>query len=100
MKVWKYPIPFGVSMIDMLVGAKILSVGLDPNPGASSCCCWVLVDPQQGETCPVPMYVVGTGHLLPVDGPRLAVLRFLGTVEDGPFRWHVFTDTQNAGVPL
>lgn len=72
----------GAQTILMPSGAKILSVGKDPQ---DKYCIWALCDdslPMAERT----IFVVGTGNPLPQDGD----LVFVGTLCIHPFVWHIF----------
>lgn len=81
--VYKYPIQRGDSQwVAMPHGAKPLHVGLDPN---GILCLWALVEeskPMQDRR----VYVVGTGHPINFNA------HYVGSVNDGPYVWHVFVD--------
>jgi len=89
MKIFKYRIPAGdSSSIEMPVGAKILSVGVQ---NVNEIYIWALVDEMAKKEVRV-FYVFGTGHDVPISFS----LNFIGTVQIDchPFPavlvWHVF----------
>lgn len=69
-------------VVNLPRGATILSAGLDP---AGELCLWAAVDTDNPKQ-PREILIFGTGHLL----PDIVTLRFIGTVNQGPFMWHVF----------
>lgn len=64
-------------------GAKLLSVHVQ----LGTPCIWALVD-SSNEVVPLPIYVVGTGHVMPDD-----IGEFIGTfmIDNDTLVWHVFT---------
>jgi hypothetical protein len=81
-QIWKFPItsPDG-TRIDMPQGARILTVQMQ----AGMPTLWAVVDPEAPRRARY-FRVVGTGHT-----HEAGVFRdYLGTVQDGPFVWHVF----------
>lgn len=83
-RIYKYPFELpgsGIAVVRLRVGAKVLSVGTQ-RPGWITL--WVEVDPEAVEQNRT-FFVVGTGHHIPERAGR-----FLGTVFDGPFVWHVY----------
>lgn len=83
--VYKYEFPVGdTCYVTMPIGAKVISVGVQRE---RHICLWAVVNPE-AETETRIFHVRGTGHPL-----RLAAnngSRFIGTVFDGPFVWHIF----------
>lgn len=75
--IFKYPIKSGSLFVPK--NAEFLSVQMQRNEITS----WWMVDP---EALPeeILISVVGTGHPIRDEG------RFLGTVQDGSFVWHIF----------
>lgn len=67
--------------VDLPRGALILSAGLDP---AGVLCLWAAVDTDKPAQ-PREIRIFGTGHPVP-ETP----IRFIGTVNQGSFMWHVF----------
>lgn len=57
-------------------------IGLDP---AGQPCIWLEVDTDR-ETNTLPLFVIGTGHPKPTGAKK-----FLGSFNQGPFMWHVYT---------
>lgn len=82
--IWKFPIEIERDQtIQVPETRKFLHVGLDPS---NEPCMWFIVDPNS-YAVEFPVYVIGTGHPVPGDP-----LRFLGTFNQGPFIWHIFTE--------
>lgn len=82
--IWKFEVPItDRARINMPAGARILSVALGTAPGTALL--WAEVAPAAGPT-DRGFRVVGTGHPLP-EG-----VTFIGTVQDGPFVWHVYEE--------
>jgi hypothetical protein len=82
--IWKYDVLFGDEFIlDMPAGATVLSANYDPH---GQLCMWAIVDPtadpEKRTFC-----LRGTGN--PLMRPRDS-LRFIATVRQGPFMWHLF----------
>lgn len=81
-RIWKFPlVRTDRQTISMPSIYSMLHVGFDP---AGDICIWAAVDGAE-DKCDVEIYIIGTGHLLPHVGD------FIGTFNDGPFVWHVFT---------
>ncbi len=80
--IWKFRVPHaGQNRIEMPRGAQIASAGC---LARDSVYVWALVDPHE------PMEARSV-WLLPTGGELSAMTgRFIGTVIDGPFVWHVF----------
>lgn len=82
-QIWKCEITYGlIQLFIPIAGRGILSVGQDHKRDN---CLWVEVDPSKASV-PVTVAIVGTGHEIPDDDQ----FRFVGTICDGPMRWHVF----------
>lgn len=86
--IYKYLLPIvDKQNIEMTYGAEILSAGLDPQGRLSL---WATADldapnyPTERE-----IRIVGTGNPMPGNP-----MRFIDTVVDGPFVWHVFEVTK------
>ena len=62
--------------------ARVLSAGLDPAGRPSV---WVEVDPD-AEKIERTVFLYGTGHPIEAGG------RFVGSIFDGSFVWHVYTE--------
>lgn len=81
--IWKFPLArTDKQTVHLPAEFAILSVGLDPQ---DQICLWAAVTAGPLEYF-VEILIVGTGNKLPSDAGD-----FLGTVNDGPFMWHVFT---------
>jgi hypothetical protein len=79
--IYKYPLTLAaVQKIEMPLGAELLAVQIQ----GKQICIWAVVNPEEEENVQT-FYIVGTGHPMP-EGR----VRFLGTVQDDPFVWHVF----------
>lgn len=86
MQIWKYDLVIDDRQtVEMPVGAKLLSVAVQPRPGTSGTpCLWAMVDPKQSmQQRTIAIY--GTGNPIP-ENPG----EFIGTVLMPPFVWHVF----------
>lgn len=81
--IWKFPLEVtDHQSIEMPANAKVLSVA----DQAGVLTIWALVDPE-AERELRHVWVFGTGHPVTVSGAT-----FRGSVQQGPFVWHVFTD--------
>jgi len=81
--VWKYTLSLGQTTLSAPAGATVVSVGLDPR---GELCAWLNIPTDSAEaTARLAVLVVGTGH------PVHRSARFLATVKQGPFMWHVFS---------
>ncbi len=77
-----YKFPLGRGPVQMPKGARILHVAQQ----AGESCAWAIVD----DTAPmVPRRLVtyGTGWTMPAEPGK-----YLGTVHDGPYVWHIFDE--------
>lgn len=81
--IWKYPLALVDHMQGMVMptGAEVLSVAMQHGVPTL----WAQVDTDTQSICTRLFIVVGTGHAIPE-----VPLKFVGTVMDGPFVWHVF----------
>lgn len=77
--IWKYPLDFPNSVVEMPDGAATLHVAVQDG----RLCVWAMVSPT-APTRPAYFQTVGTGH--PVPDPSV----YVGTVHTPPFVWHVF----------
>jgi hypothetical protein len=83
--IWKFPLSLvDQQVIELRQGAHVLSVGLDSQ---SDLCLWAHLDPHEGPLT-AKVRIVGTGR--PAEG--LERYRFLGSVLQGSFVWHVFVE--------
>lgn len=81
--IWKYPLEVTDRQeVPMPAEAQFLHVGLQNG----QVCVWALVDPSK-EMETVPIHIVGTGNPMPPDNDWAY---HLGTVQQGPFVWHIF----------
>ena len=79
--IWKYPLEItDEQTIEAPGGIFPLHVAFQNG----QLCLWGAVWPGY-STLTIPVYVIGTGH--PYDIPAMT---HAGTVQDGPFVWHVF----------
>ena len=91
--IWKYETKGGKVVfkeadtdIEVPVGATALSAGLDPQ---GKLCVWMLLHPEYSKERR-RIYVRGTGHDCSDVIEKGA--RFVGTVVQPPYVWHVFID--------
>ena len=97
-KILKYELPNldtgDLREIEMPQGARILGVQTQAELGgflgpltAEIPCVWALVNTEEGKTVRRMFRVYGTGREIkePLEG-----LDYIGTVQTGPFVWHVF----------
>lgn len=81
--IWKFPLLLeGRQHAQVPRGYRLLHVAADPQGNISF---WAMVDPEAPKES-VVFRVVGTGH--PVDDRW----RHEGSLVQGPFVWHVFTE--------
>lgn len=85
--IWKFPISHHPLPTLIPEGGEILSA----QDQSRTICVWALVDPEAALK-PRDIRIFGTGSLLNV--PERA--KFIGTVQQGPFVWHVFEVPTNA----
>jgi len=86
--VWKYDLAVtDVQEVMMPSGAALLHVGIQhPNEGRLRWIqLWAWVDREE-PTCSRRIAVVGTGN----PAPPMNEARYVGSVQDGPFVWHIF----------
>lgn len=86
--VWKFPVQMNSSKNDLFrvefdgpYGARPISVGLQ----GGATVLWAEVDTEH-EIQRQHVYIVGTGHGIVPDH-----CRFVGTVQQGPYVWHVYS---------
>jgi hypothetical protein len=90
-RIWKFKLKrTDRQTVQLPADYSVLSVGKDPN---GDLCIWVAVN-HESPARGVEFCVVGTGNSLPHVGD------FIGTVNDGPFVWHVFTGPADAANAL
>lgn len=81
--IWKYPLDVtDQQTVGMPAAAQVLSVA----DQAGALTVWALVDTEAAIE-PRRFWIVGTGRPMPVSGAT-----FLGSVQQGPFVWHVFVE--------
>ena len=81
--IWKFPFRLGDRVkLRMPSGAQILHVAQSNEPTTSDLCIWALVDSEAAAVART-ICIYGTGH------PCMEQVH-IGTVEIGPFVWHVF----------
>ena len=95
--IYKYPIDIthGIQCIDMPPNPRLLHAGLDPEGWP---CVWAIVDAEKVHipkdiwhtVDEVNIIVCGTGHYPPTEDDWW----HLGTFNQGPYVWHVFTDNE------
>lgn len=89
-EIWKFEITYGVIELHVpITGRGVLSAGQDHKRDN---CLWIEVDPEK-PSVPVTVAIAGTGHKIPDDHR----FRFVGTICDGPMRWHVFVKHEPLG---
>ena len=85
--IWKFEVPVtDRARVAMPAGARVLSVEI--GKGLGVVWLWAEVDPA-ADVGDRGFRVVGTGNPLP---EGVEDMRFLGTVLDGPFVWHVYEE--------
>ena len=95
--IWKFYLPFkqGGDYVSMPVGAKVLSVGNDPQ---GQLCAWAEVDSDALKEQRF-FVVIATGKEIPRYDAKFYVprvdLKFYGTVLCPPFVWHVYGAEQD-----
>ncbi len=87
-KIFKYHINYTAKSIKLPVGAILLSVGMQRD----KLMLWAIVEYDDDGRKKVPtearrIRIVGTGHDMT---PDMEQGKFIGTVFNGPFVWHVF----------
>lgn len=86
--IWKYPLAVDASVLEMPMGAKVLSVGVQ---GAEDAVLWALVDPEAPKM-KRRVRVYGTGHL--VENETGELFEFAGTFQLAALGlvFHVFVE--------
>lgn len=83
MRIWKYPLEVKHRQeITMPAGAQPLTVGVQ----GYGLCLWALVDPERPQVVRA-IGLRGTGAIC---DPEENVASYIGTVQMGPFVWHLF----------
>lgn len=81
-RVWKYGLSIsGVNVLRMPDGAEPLSVQMQDGVP----CLWALVEDDY-EATERTFSFAGTGHAI----PATLVTDYIGTIQQGPFVWHLF----------
>ena len=81
--IWKYPLEITDRQeLSVPAEAHFLHVGMQ----GEQLCLWARVDPTK-PPMKVPVLIVGTGNPMPPDDDWAY---HLGTVQQGPFVWHIF----------
>jgi hypothetical protein len=81
-RVYKYTLALtDVQLVKLPIGSRILSCQMQ----LGILTMWALVSPGN-DTEDVPIYIFGTGH----DMPPNIDFRFIDTVQEGNFVWHIF----------
>lgn len=83
-QMWKFPLAIGVNNVSVPAGAQFVTVSRD---GGGQWCAYALVNADAVMRQPRTLHVVGTGHDI-----RDRAVHFLGTFNDGPFVWHVWSE--------
>ena len=88
--IWKYPIDPSFEKIELAIpgGGPAISAGLDAR---GDVCVWAMVDDDLEEEI-VKIYCVGTGWPLDRIMEDVEALKFIGTVKEGFYMWHIFTE--------
>ena len=82
--IYKYPIKIvDEQTIDMPFGANIISLQMQNGAAVM----WAIVNPKANLTS-VKIRIFGTGEEIPSG----SALRYIGTIHDRKFVWHVFID--------
>ena len=86
--IWKFRLTGGNTPIKEKV-IKWLSAGYDPS---GDICVWAIVDPEAGmdERIEYDILQIGTGW--DFNQNELDNMEFIGTVEEGPYMWHIFVN--------
>ena len=89
-RIYKYPI-IGADVaacqeIEIHAGAGILSAGRDPN---GDICIWAMIE----DTSPMVkknIYCIGTGWPLDLIFTNGESVKFIDTIKEEPYMWHIF----------
>ena len=86
--IWKFRLTGDSTPIKEKV-IKWLSAGYDPS---GDICVWAIVDPEVriDEKVKYGILKIGTGWNFSQD--ELDNMEFIGTVEEGPYMWHIFVN--------
>ena len=87
--IYKYPIEPNIEKIELNIpgGGPILSAGLDP---MGVPCIWSIVNTDEPDEV-VTFYCVGTGWPLDWIMEEQNNLKFVDTIKQGIYVWHIFT---------
>lgn len=89
--IWKFPLPIlDEPSIEMPRGARILSVGIQ----SGDAFVWAIVNTALRTKELRHFFIFGTG--LPIES-GVPEGRFLGTIQQPPFAWHVFEQGAPSG---
>ena len=84
--IWKYKLRIeDRQLVEMPSKANLLSAGLQPHPHGFDVCLWAMVD-TDNPMIRRQVWIVGTGNPIGLSPS----VKFVGTVIDVPFVWHVF----------
>jgi len=84
--IWKFPLELtDRQSVGMLAGAEILSVQIQ----GATVCLWAIVEPS-GQREERVFEIIGTGQTVWPTEPDRQVRKYIGTVQQGPWVWHVF----------
>lgn len=90
MVIWKYNLFLtGQLSIQMPKGAKVLSVGVDPQ-GYDSI--WAFIPDENAEKEERVFYCIGTGWDIEQVVPSDTEIEFIGTICGSPYVWHIFEE--------
>lgn len=86
--IYKYPFDLDKRSFELQlpIDHKVLTVQMQ----IDIACMWVMLDPM----CPTQkytFYINGTGEPMQVNANG-SVGRYLGTIQDGPYVWHIFAE--------
>jgi len=86
--IWKFELPIeDQPSIDMPIGARILSVGVQNAATDRKLMLWAYIPKTEVKTETRYFFVLGTGNPIPWD---LSESAFVGTVQMGSHIWHVW----------
>ena len=85
--VWKFPLELGTTKVVARLGYEVRSVGIDPATGGPAV--WIEVTPNAAPSI-TEFVIYGTGHEHIEPPTSDHVTRFVGSVWQGPYVWHVY----------
>lgn len=87
--IYKYPIEPSLEKIELNIpgGGPVLSAGLDP---MGVPCIWAIANTDDSDEI-VTVYCVGTGWPLDWIMEEQDNLKFIDTIKQGVYMWHIFT---------